>query len=198
MRTVALADGTKIVLAGGASLVRTRRHERLVELTHGAIFADVAHDKDRPFRVDTGGTRIVDIGTSFEVVSKPSLVRSRSRPAPFDLVAVNGSAGRSISGRTRLRPRSTGLNRIGRKLLSVAPWRNEWAEYKGAPRSARSSRICKACRPLPIRIADAQLANRRVSGRIKLTDPVGQLENLAIVQAFRIERTEDGFLLSKN
>jgi transmembrane sensor len=200
MRTVALSDGTKLVLAGGASLkVRYTRHERLVELTHGTIFAEVVHDKDRPFRVDTGETRIVDIGTSFEVVSEPSLVR------------VTVASGAVRFGRNRWFGRSLdlganqaatldqmGLNRIAdANSLSVAAWRNEWAEYKGAPLRQIIADL-QSLSPLPIKIADAELANRRVSGRIRLTDPVGQLENLAIVQSFRIERTEGGFLLSKS
>lgn len=200
MRTVALADGTKLVLAGGASLkVRYTRHERLVELTHGTIFADVAHDKDRPFQVDTGETRIVDIGTSFEVVSKPSLVRVTVASGTVRF-GRNQWFGTSLdlgaNQAAALDP--TGLNRIAdANSLSVAPWRSEWAEYKGAPLRQVIADL-QSLSPLPIKIADAQLADRRVSGRIKLTDPVGQLENLAIVQAFRIERTEDGFLLSQN
>lgn len=200
MRTVALSDGTKLVLAGGASLkVRYTRHERVVELTRGAIFAEVAHDKDRPFRVNTGDTRIVDIGTSFEVVSKPSLVR------------VTVASGAVRFGRDQWFGKSldlganqaatldqTGLNRIAdANSLRIAPWRNEWAEYKGAPLWQVIADL-QSLSPSPIKIADSELANRRVSGRIKLTDPVGQLENLAIVQAFRVEQTEGGFLLSKN
>jgi len=200
MRTVTLTDGTKLVLAGGASLkVRYTRHERVVELTQGALFADVAHDKDRPFRVDTGETRIVDIGTSFEVVSKPSLVRVTVASGVVRF-GRNQWFGKSLdlAANQAATLDRTGLNRIAdANSPSIAPWRNEWAEYKGAPLRQVIADL-QSLSPLPIRIADAELADRRVSGRIKLTDPVGQLENLAIVQAFHIERTEDGFLLSKN
>jgi transmembrane sensor len=199
MRTVTLTDGTKLVLAGGASLkVRYTRHERVVELTRGAIFAEVAHDKDRPFRVDTGETRIVDIGTSFEVVSKPSLVRVTVASGAVRF-GRNQWFGKSLDlgANQAATLDQTGLNRIAdANSLRIASWRNEWAEYKGAPLGQVIADL-QSLSPLPIKIADAELANRRVSGRIKLTDPVGQLENLAIVQAFNVERTEDGFLLSK-
>lgn len=200
MRTVTLTDGTKLILAGGASLkVRYTRHERVIDLTQGVIFADVAHDKDRPFRVDTGETRIVDIGTSFEVISKPSLVRVTvaSGVVRFGRNQWFGKA-LDLSANQAATLDRTGLNRIAdAEAPSIASWRNEWAEYKGAPLSQVIADL-QSLSPLPIRIADARLADRRVSGRIKLTDPVGQLENLAIVQAFRVERTEDGFLLSPN
>jgi transmembrane sensor len=200
MRTVTLTDGTKLVLAGGASLkVRYTRHERVVELAHGAIFADVTHDKDRPFRVDTGETRIVDIGTSFEVVSKPSLVRVTVASGAVRF-GRNQWFGKSLDlgANQAATLDQTGLNRIAdANSLRIAPWRNEWAEYKGAPLGQVIADL-QSLSPLPIKIADAELADRRVSGRIKLTDPVGQLENLAIVQAFHVEQTEGGFLLSKN
>jgi transmembrane sensor len=200
IRTVALADGTTLVLAGGASLkVRYTRHERLVELSHGTLFADVAHDEDRPFRIEAGETRIVDLGTSFEVVSKPSRVQVTVASGTVRF-GRNQWFGKSLDLRANQAATfdQTGLNRIAdTNRLSIAAWRQEWAEYKGAPLRQVVSDL-QSLSPLPITIADAELANRRVSGRIKLTDPVGQLENLAIVQAFRIERTEGGFLLSKN
>lgn len=200
MRTVALTDGTKLVLAGGASLkVRYTRHERRVELTNGTLFAEVVHDEDRPFRIEAGETRIVDLGTSFEVVSKPSLVQVTVATGAVRF-GRNQWFGKSLDlgSNQAATLDQTGLNRIAdANARSIAAWRQGWAEYKGAPLRQVVADL-QSLSPLPITIADAELADRRVSGRIKLTDPVGQLENLAIVQAIRLERTESGFLLSKN
>ena len=200
VRMVMLADGTRLTLAGGAEVrVRYTRHARVVELKHGTIFADVAHDDRRPFQVDTGGSNIVDVGTSFEVSSKPGNIRVTVASgvvrfgangwfsAPIDLTARQVA----VLGRN-------GLNRVADVAPdAIASWRSEWAEYKGAS-LGRVIGDLQTLSPLPIEIADQRLSDKRVSGRIRLTDPAGQLQNLSIIYDFKIRRTDDALILSRN
>lgn len=200
VREVILADGTRLTLAGGAEVeVRYTRHDRVVGLTRGTIFANVAHDERRPFRVETGDARIVDIGTSFEIVSKPRNIRVTVATGvvqfgkkgwfskPINLTAKQAA----ILDRK-------GLNRIADVSPdSVANWRSEWVEYKGAP-LRRVIADLQSLSPLPIEIADESLTNKPVSGRIRLTDPVGQLQNLSITHSFHIRHTADALVMSKN
>jgi len=51
--------------------------------------------------------------------------------------------------------------------------------------------------PLPIEIAGKGLADKPVGGRIRLTDPVGQLQNLAIIHDFSVRQTAEAIIISR-
>jgi transmembrane sensor len=198
LREVALEDGTRLTLAGGTDVrVRYTSHERVVELSRGALFADVAHEESRPFRIDAGDARITDLGTRFEVSTKPGDVRvtvesgavrmgtkawfSEQMDLSADQAAVLGEAG---------------LRRIGDAPSGgVARWRREWVEYRNAPLSQVIADL-ENVSPLPIRIGDRKLAALRVSGRIRLTDPMRQLGNLSVIHGFAVSRGQDAITLS--
>jgi transmembrane sensor len=179
--------------------VRYTGHDRRVDLARGTIFADVAHDPDRPFRIHTGDAQILDVGTSFEVLSRPGMVRVAVATGnvrfgregwfdkPLELVAQQAAR---LDGEGLVRTADVDPG-------AVARWRVEWAEYKGAPLSEVVADL-QSLSPLPIEIADRSLARRPVSGRIRLTDPIEQLQNLAIIHAFRLRRVGDRIVLTTN
>jgi ferric-dicitrate binding protein FerR (iron transport regulator) len=73
-RTVDLSDGSRVIL-GATSTLRvaegfgTTAREVTLE---GQAFIRVRHDASRPFIVNAGGTRTVDLGTAFEVRAYPN------------------------------------------------------------------------------------------------------------------------------
>lgn len=73
-RTIDLTDGSQVVL-GAASTLRlaegfgTSAREVFLE---GQAFLRVRHDSTRPFVVNAGGTRAIDLGTAFEVRAYPN------------------------------------------------------------------------------------------------------------------------------
>jgi ferric-dicitrate binding protein FerR (iron transport regulator) len=73
-RTIDLSDGSQVVL-GAASMLRladgfgTSTREVFLE---GQAFLRVRHDSTRPFVVNAGGTRAIDLGTAFEVRAYPN------------------------------------------------------------------------------------------------------------------------------
>jgi ferric-dicitrate binding protein FerR (iron transport regulator) len=73
-RTIDLADGSQVVL-GAASTLRLAEgfgaSTREVYL-EGQAFLRVRHDSARPFVVNAGGTRAIDLGTAFEVRAYPN------------------------------------------------------------------------------------------------------------------------------
>lgn len=198
VRKVRLQDGTRLTLAGGATIaVRYTRHDRTVELTRGALYADVAHDARRPFRINTPNARIVDIGTSFEVLSKPGDTRVRVTSGTVDF-GRNGWFNRSIRLKEKQAAILDGasLRRVADiDPAEVARWRNEWIEYRGAPLRQVVADL-EALSRHRIEIADEALAKKPVSGRIRLSDPVSQLENLAITHDFQIRQTHDALILN--
>lgn len=200
VRNVDLADGSRLLLAPGTEVrVRYTGDDRRVELMRGTLFADVAHDAGRPFRIDAGKARIVNIGTSFEVSLRPEHIR----------VTVASGAVRFGGSGWFDRPVTLGaeqgavLDQAGVHRLAdvpsdhVARWRDIWVEYQGAPLRQVVADL-QGLSALPIKIVDEQLALQPVSGRIRLTDPAGQLRNLAIVHAFHIHHADGALQLSKH
>lgn len=68
-RTIAMDDGSRIIVNGDSSLSYNPEHPRLVTLDRGEVWFDVHHDDANPFVVQTGSTRLVDAGTVFNVVT---------------------------------------------------------------------------------------------------------------------------------
>ena len=200
VREVALEDGTRLTLAGGARVrVRYGWHVREVELARGTVFADVVHDTTRPFRIDAGNARVTDLGTRFEVVKKSATIQVTVESGSVRFGA-NGWFGKRIdlAADQAAVLSDAGLNRVddpGRG--GIARWRAEWVEYHDAPMKQVIADL-ESVAPLPIRIADDSLADLRVSGRIRLSDPVRQIDNLSIIHDFTVEQRDGVIVLSKN
>lgn len=200
IREIRLQDGTRLTLAGGTGIrVRYAWHAREIELTRGTIFADVTHDAARPFRIDTGDARITDIGTRFEVSSKPSFVRVTVEAGAVRF-GTSGWFGKQIdlAARQAAVLTTAAPGRIDDVSQDgVARWRTGWVEYRDTPMRQVVADL-ESVSPLPIRIADGKLANLRVSGRIRLTDPMRQINNLSIIHNFAFHRHDGAVVLSEN
>jgi transmembrane sensor len=66
LRSVALADGGKIDLAGGTRLELDRDDPRFASLERGQALFTVRHDASRPFSLKIGEDTVVDVGTVFD------------------------------------------------------------------------------------------------------------------------------------
>jgi transmembrane sensor len=67
MRTLALADGVQLAIAGDTRIVLDRGNARVASLEHGQVLFTVRHDSRRPFTLTVGEDTLVDVGTVFEV-----------------------------------------------------------------------------------------------------------------------------------
>ena len=67
-RTIVLADGTRVTLAGASAIdVAFDNGRRRVKLVRGEAYFDVVYKPSQPFEVDAGPGRISDVGTAFSV-----------------------------------------------------------------------------------------------------------------------------------
>ena len=68
IRQVSLPDGSEIVIdAASKATVRYTRSGRYVDIVQGDAIFDVAHDAQRPFRVEGGSAHVTVLGTRFAV-----------------------------------------------------------------------------------------------------------------------------------
>lgn len=67
-RTIALDDGSEIILNGDSRITLDRSDPRMARLERGEARFTVEHDASDPFSVTVGDARLVDIGTVFNVV----------------------------------------------------------------------------------------------------------------------------------
>jgi len=200
IRKVLLEDGTRLTLAGGADVrVRYTSHVRNVELARGTIFADVAHDMNRPFRIDTDKGEITDLGTRFEVAKKPTSLRVTVQSGAVRF-GTRGWFGKQIAltaDQTAILS-GTELNRAAdAKADEIARWRTGWVEYRDVPMS-QVVKDLESVSPLPIKIANKDLAFLRVSGRIQLSDPLAQINNLSVIHNFSVEEQRGEIIISRH
>ncbi|MEM7747422.1 MAG: FecR domain-containing protein [Pseudomonadota bacterium] len=199
-KTVVLADGSTVSLAGkSAIVVATNSDQRSVEILRGAAYFSVIPDAQRPFTVLSGSLKAKVIGTAFEVRTTvrggavavaQGTVEVSSIPAksygsqPPQLKNMLLSAGRS-AGIAGNRPNEL----IGAEVdpASVAAWRegklivDDWSVgdvldaldryYKGM-----------------IVIGSWELSNKRISGVYDLKKPLEAIEVVAATHGFKVRR----------
>lgn len=134
-RMIALADGTQIALNGGSRLVLSASDGRTARVERGEAMFSVVHDESRPFTVDVGGQRLVDLGTRFNVVrsANGSEVAVAEGAVLYDPegAAVRLSAGRIL----RKRDQSSLVEVADVDPGGIGAWRTGRLVYRGAPLS---------------------------------------------------------------
>ncbi len=69
-RTVALDDGSRVILNGETRITIDPDRPREVVMANGEALFEVKHDDSHPFVVLANGTRLLDAGTVFNVISE--------------------------------------------------------------------------------------------------------------------------------
>ena len=199
MRTIALADGSQVTLAGGSrlavTLVPDRRH---VVLETGEAFFAVAHDAERPFAVHAADGRATVLGTRFDVALagdgveltvEQGLVRFEPEDERTDAVLV-GAGYRSVlqGGRAEQPSAIPGQ--------PVAAWRDGWIDIDDMT-LARLAIELQRWTARRIVIRDTALGEKRVAGRFRLTAPQRLLETLGAMYQFKVEASDDAYVLSR-
>ncbi|WP_162875404.1 FecR family protein [Sphingomonas crusticola] len=131
-RMIALADGTRIALNGGSRLVLDGRDSRTAKLERGEAMFSVVHDENRPFTVDAGGGRLVDLGTRFDV-RRNNQTTEIAVAQGMVLYDPEGAAVRLGAGRMLRKSDSSNLVEVSDVAPgSVGTWRTGRLVYRGA------------------------------------------------------------------
>lgn len=133
-RTIALADGSKIEINGASVVEIDADRPRFARLESGEAMFHVVHREHEPFVVETGGAKIVDLGTAFNVVRRD---RQTSVAVSEGIVLYNPDrdnvrlvAGKGIEARDgdRNPPVVQDVD-----VANVGGWRSGLLVYNGTP-----------------------------------------------------------------
>lgn len=193
-RTIALDDGSRILVNGGTRLTLDRSEPRFARLERGEAMFIVRHDDADPFVVEAGDVRLVDAGTAFNVVrSDAGLDVAVSEGAV--IVNPDGENVHLIPGR---RAQIDGAN--GRITLSdvaareIGGWRSGQIAFADAP----LTEVAQALeRTLGANVTvSPDLAGARFSGILQVTGrKADALPQIAPVLGARAVRRGQGWEL---
>lgn len=191
-RIVALADGSKVHLAGGTRLALDRRRPRGATLEEGRALFEVVHDDRSPFRVDVGTATLTDLGTTFDVTRLKDgarvavvegIVRVDQGPASATLNAGDGAL---------IGPR--GLERRPVTPEDATGWREGRLSYTGETLAVVAQDLARAL-DRPITVSPA-LSDRRFSGSLSTErTPADQRARLSRLLGVTIVEDGDGWRL---
>jgi transmembrane sensor len=199
-RTVALEDGSRIEMnAASRMTVRFERHARRVHLGDAQAFFDVAKDSSRPFLVSAGDTQVRVIGTQFDVRHRDGQVAVNVQRG---LVEVRPNLPHDAAP-FRLRPGQGLSHRKGQRadarvstvaVEEIGGWRQGRLIYRDQPLSQIAGDMNRLF-PRPVKLADAEAANLRLSGVLIVDDQDAMVDRLSHLLPVRTTTTDDAILI---
>jgi transmembrane sensor len=189
-RTIALADGGAIVVNGGSHIVLDRKDERIAELVRGEAHFTVMHDAADPFVVTIGESRLVDIGTVFNVARQGEDLRVAVAEGAVryeGLESVELAAGQAMhrmaDGRVEVIPQ---------KVTAIGSWVDGKLVYDRAPLADIAADLTRTT-GIAVDLVPG-LEQRRFSGVIQTRgDPASLRERVAAVLGLTVEGNEAGW-----
>jgi len=196
-RTVELADGSRIVLNGGTRLTFDPARPREIAMAQGEALFEVHHDQAHPFVVTTkDGTRLVDVGTVFNVVKRGAALDVAVAEGAVDYRG-GGAVIRLAAGDMLTRASATAAP-VKRSVDpgAVGGWRTGLLQFTDAPlRTVAEDLARNLGRPVAI---DDALASRRFSGTIVVDGaPDAVMARVAPLLGVRIERDGAGWRITR-
>ena len=201
-----LPDGSTLhVNTDTAVTVHFSSTERLVDVDHGQIAVDVAHDTHRDFRVHAGATDAVAVGTRFDVWRQPDSTL---------ISVVTGQIAVSVQGATTpaALPNSMRVNAgqqirvVGGKLPAAAvptdmreatAWLERKIVFNERPLALVAAEFNRY-NSVTFTIEDPALRNLPISGAFDASDTESFAAFLASLDGVRVDRQATGFDVSRH
>lgn len=204
MRTVALEDGSTVVMNVGSRLrVRMGDGERRLWLDHGEARFEVAKDARRPFRVFAGDQEVRALGTVFDVRRLDGAVRvvlEEGAVGLYEVVAAEPVRA-AATGAPDLVLRPGQQATVARDDLIVATadaqvtgaWRFQRMILDDRPLGEAVAEINRYG-PRAIVIDDPEVAALRVSGVFRTDDPEAFVQAVGAVLPVRVAAQDGGVI----
>jgi transmembrane sensor len=209
--TVNLPDGTKMLLNTNTQVsVTYSDNERLLVLKKGELLVEVAHDKQRPLRVQVGSKVVEAVGTAFNVYLKDDqsfdviVTEGRVHVKPIadktiTVVDPNNHSktiqelgrGEKLSVRAS---QSTEVEAIGLAVINDRlSWRDGNLAFRGETLQDALNELSRYT-PDSFKVVDPRIKDVRIAGLYKAGDVDGLL--LALKENFNIThlRSSDGVI----
>lgn len=212
-RSIALEDGSIVELNTQSSL-RTRftAAERTVELLRGEAIFKVAKDTQRPFRVISGASEIVAVGTAFNVYARSAgagtvvtVIEGRVRVGHIDDQASRNprTGEQHHAGDVELARGEQAVIVPKRPIVRIAledpakatAWTERRLIFEETPLAAVTAEFARYYTAKTIRIADPALAGLHITGVFDASDPASLVDFLQTFGAIDIREDERGWVL---
>lgn len=190
-RSVRLADGSTIRLAGGSRVQLDRSAPRLAVVDRGEVLFEVQHDASDPFKVRVRDLTLTDLGTVFDV----KLLRERTQVAVAEGIVMVAARGASVT----LKPgeavsaRGNMLERQAIDAEDVGGWRAGRLAFDGATMADVADDLS---RTLALKVKAApSLAHRTFRGTLDMRDLRGDSDLLGQLLDVEVRRDSGGWTL---
>lgn len=208
-RSITLSDGSVVELNSQSRLRANFKEDlRAIDLLEGEAIFRVSKDPQRPFRVRTGATDIVAIGTAFNVKASDSrtvvtVLEGRVRVNQRDAAERSAAASVKAVGEFELA--------VGDQLIlaraqpairlslldteKVTSWTERRLIFEDTPLSAAAAEFARYS-SRTIRIDDAAIAGRKINGVFDATDPASLAEFLSGDATLNVRNEADGWTVT--
>lgn len=196
-RTLALADGSELVLDGNSAVaVDLSSGVRRITLFQGQVQAVVARDVARPFTVATTDGTATALGTAFIVRKQADGTRVTVVESHVQVCADEQNVDcRNLSAGQRALITRAGIQRLSDiDPRAAAAWARGWLEADDMALTDLLAELNRQ-RQRPIRFDPVSLAGRRVTGSFPLDDTDRAAQALAAATGLGLTRTADGDLV---
>lgn len=192
-RNIQLADGSRIALNGGGRI--RIDSDRSATLLDGEAFFDVAHHRDRPFRLQVGARVVQDVGTAFDVATSSQATRIAVREGA---IAIDPEAEniRLIAGEeARIGADGQIIRTTAPQIRAIGGWRDGRLVYQGATWTDVVTDLSRTL-GVPVSAAPA-MTGRRFTGVIILDRDQGlTIRRVATLGGVTAMRDGKGWLLA--
>ncbi len=193
-RVIALDEGSRIEINGDSRLVLDRGDARFARVERGEALFTVVHDDARPFRVEAGAARLIDLGTIFNVIQDGD--RTEVAVSEGEVEWRRANARVNLTPGMALSQRGTEDPVVTRPAIeSIGGWREGRLSYSAARYDAVAADLS---RNLGARVSlDDAAAARRFSGVIVIDrDPGVTLDRAGALLELGARREGDGWRLT--
>lgn len=208
-RSITLEDGSVVELNSQSRLrAHFEAHLRAIELLDGEAIFRVSKDPSRPFRVRTGATDIVAVGTAFNVKASESrtvvtVLEGRVRVNQRDAAAVSAAAAAkavsefelAVGDQLTVAKAQPAIRVSLRDTEKVTSWTERRLIFEGTPLSVAAAEFARYS-PRSIRIENSSVAERKINGVFDATDPASLAEFLKGDETLNVRNDADGWTVS--
>lgn len=193
-RVIALDEGSRIEVNGDSRLLLDRGDVRFARVERGEALFTVVHDDARPFRVEAGEARLIDLGTVFNVLHDGGRTEVAVSEGEVEWrranARVNLTPGMALSQRGSESPVVTRP-----AVETIGGWREGRLSYSAARYDAVAADLS---RNLGARVTiDTAAAARTFSGVIVIDrDPDVTLRRAGALLELNARRDGEGWLLA--